>query len=275
MTFRVKFWGVRGNIAVSHPSHSITGGNTSCIEINLGKRRVVFNAGTGMRELGREMMAQEVNDFDLMFTHTSWDHIAGFPFFVPAYVPGRSIRVFAGHLADHGGVRRILSDQMRGPTFPIPIETMQADLKFEDFKPGDEFSLFDGAHIRTTALDHPIGATGYRLDYEGRSFALIAPTEHGVAETDRRIVDLIDGADLVAYDCTYGLTEYSEHRGMGHSTWAAGVEFCRAAKVKRMAMYHHSPDHDDKMIERLEADAKAEWPGVFAARDYMEIDLTV
>ena len=115
MAFGVKFWGVRGSIAVSSPEHVKYGGNTSCVELNLDGRRIVVDAGTGLRFLGNELMRQDVREVDVLLSHTHWDHISGFPFFVPAYVPNRSVRVISGHLRHREGIQRVLSYQMADP----------------------------------------------------------------------------------------------------------------------------------------------------------------
>jgi phosphoribosyl 1,2-cyclic phosphodiesterase len=273
MSFRVKFWGVRGEIAVSLPSHIKFGGNTSCIEVMLNGHRMIFNAGTGIRELGYEIMRSGDRDISILFTHTSWDHITGFPFFTPAYAPENSIRVFAGHLERYGGVKKILSRQMVGPMFPIPLETMRADLSFVDFEPGAEIDVDKEATVRTAPLNNPDGATGYRVDYKGKSIAVVAPTGHVPGKTDENAVGLMKNADLVIYDCTFSEEEFAKHPNAGHSTWEEGVRLCRLAGAKRMAMYHHSPDHSDAVIEQELAEARETWPGIFAAKDNQVVDL--
>lgn len=273
MSFNVKFWGVRGHIAVSLPSHIKYGGNTSCIEVRLNGHLIIFNAGTGIRELGRRIMQEDVGDITFLFTHTSWDHITGFPFFVPAFVPRLNISVYAGHLKKYGGVREILSGQMVGPMFPIPIETMQSNMEFTDFDAGDDLNVIDGVAIKTAPLRHPNGATGYRIEYDGKSLAMVAPTGHVVGEDDPNILRLIKGADLVIYDCTFTDEELHGRSERGHSTWNEGVRLCRRAGAKRMALYHYSPYHDDKDIEKMESDARKEWDGAFASYDGLEMKL--
>lgn len=273
MTFNVKFWGVRGHIAVSLPSHVKYGGNTSCVAVRLDGHLIIFNAGTGIRELGRQIMQENLSDITVLFTHSSWDHITGFPFFVPAFIPQLKLSICAGHLKKYGGIHNILSGQMVGPMFPIPIETMQAKMNFIDFDAGDDLDIVEGVKIRTAPLRHPNGATGYRIEYGGKSLAMVAPTGHVEGEDDPNILGLIKGADLVIYDCTFTAEEFATRSERGNSTWNEGVRLCKLAGAKRMAMFHYSPYHDDAAIEALEKEAQAVWPGVFAARDYMEIEL--
>jgi phosphoribosyl 1,2-cyclic phosphodiesterase len=235
VAFRVKFWGVRGSIACPTLEHMEYGGNTSCIEINIGDRCIVLDAGTGIRTLGQELMARGLRDIHLLFTHTHWDHINGFPFFVPAYLPDRTLSIMAGHLeGEEGAIRQTLSTQMDNPMFPVPLEAMQARMDFSDFDAGDTFSLFPGANIKTAPLRHPNGATGYRIEHAGKSVCYVTDTEHIPGEPDQNILGLIEGADLVIYDTTYTEEEFPSKVGWGHSTWNEAVRLCRAAEVKEV-----------------------------------------
>ncbi|MBL6958542.1 MAG: MBL fold metallo-hydrolase [Rhodospirillales bacterium] len=273
MTFKVKFWGVRGSIACPSADHIRYGGNTSCIEVQIGDRHFVLDAGTGIRGLGMEMQRLDIKTAHILLTHTHWDHINGFPFFVPAYNPDRKIHIMAGHLKDKGGVLNVLASQMDNPMFPVPLEAMQADIKFEDFSAGDHFQLYDDVEIKTAPLRHPNDATGYRINYKGKSACYITDTEHVPGELDQNILGLIDGADLVIYDCTYTEEEYESHVGWGHSTWQEGVKLCQEAGVKQMAIFHHDPEHNDAFMDDIGVQAQKVWDGTFIAKEQEEIIL--
>lgn len=273
MSFSVKFWGVRGSIACPSPEHVEYGGNTSCIEVKVGQERIILDAGTGIRNLGQELLKAGHKNCYLLLTHTHWDHINGFPFFTPAYVPGNSCHVMAGHLTEVGGIRQVLASQMANPTFPVPLEVMQADLTFEDFHAGDSFSFYDGVLVKTAPLNHPNGATGYRIEYEGKAVCYVTDTEHVVGEPDQNVLDLIEGADLVIYDSTYSDETFEAKIGWGHSTWQEGIRLCQAANVKKLAIFHHDPEHTDTMMRDVEEKAKALWPDCFVAKDFMEVQL--
>ena len=273
MTFAVKFWGTRGSIACPSPEYIKYGGNTSCLEVIADDRHIIMDAGTGIRGLGKKFLAHDIREAHLLLTHTHWDHINGFPFFVPAYDPNRSIHIMAGHLnAESDGIRGALSQQMDSPMFPVPLEAMRANLRFEDFEAGDEFNIA-GVKVRTAPLIHPNRATGYRLEYNGKAFCYITDTEHAPGDPNQRILGLIEGADMVIYDSTYTEEEFPSKIGWGHSTWNEGIRLCQAAKVKRLAIFHHEPDHDDAFMEGLEAEAKEKWPGAFVARDGMQVEM--
>lgn len=270
---RVTFCGVRGSIPVSSPHYVKYGGNTSCVEVRAGDHRFVLDAGTGIRALSRLYLNTDVRTIHLLLSHTHWDHISGLPFFRPAYDPARTMTIHAGNLAEHGGVRRVLIRQMSEPMFPVPLDAMKAVVEFGDFTAGDTIRLQPEVTIRTVRLNHPNGATGYRLDHGGRSVCYITDTEHLPDRLDDGILDLIDGSDLVIYDSMYTEEEYPAHVGWGHSTWNEGVRLCRAANVRQLAIFHHEPDHDDAFMDRLAAEATAEWQGAIVAREGMTLSI--
>ena len=273
MSFRIKFWGVRGSIACPQSSHMKYGGNTSCVEVDLGGRRIVFDAGTGIRGLGKDFLTTDVRDIFLLLTHTHWDHINGFPFFVPAYDPRRTMRIMAGHLKHSGGIQAVMSSQMNNPVFPVPMEAMQAKARFIDFECGESFKLFDDVNIVTKPLNHPNGATGYRIEYGGRAACYVTDTEHVPGKPDENVLALIDGADLVIYDCTYTEKEFPTRIGWGHSTWNEAMRLCKAANAKQLVIFHHDPDHDDVFMEGLEREAQAAWSQCVVARESMVLTL--
>ena len=273
MIFRVRFWGVRGSIACPSPNHVRYGGNTSCIEVGVGEHRFVLDAGTGIRQVGKGFLERDIRTAHLLLTHTHWDHINGFPFFTPAYNPNCAIHIMAGHLKEAGGVQGVLSTQMNNPMFPVPLEAMQATLRFEDFEAGDTFQLYPDVRIRTAPLNHPNGANGYRIEHGGKAACYITDTEHVAGEPDQNILGLIEGAELMIYDCTYTEDEYPAHMGWGHSTWNEGMRLCQMAGCKSLIIFHHEPDHDDTFMANLEAEAKATWDGCVVAREGMQLKL--
>jgi phosphoribosyl 1,2-cyclic phosphodiesterase len=269
MSVAVKFWGVRGSIACPSPQHVVYGGNTSCLEIFAGDQRIVMDAGTGIRNLGGDFIRDGVKKGVLMMTHTHWDHINGFPFFGPAFMANSQFTIYAGHLSDSGGIENVLANQMANPTFPVPLEALQAELKFEDFRAGETWDMDGGVVVKTQPLNHPNGATGYRIEHGGKSICYVTDTEHIVGKPDQNVLKLIEGADIVVYDCTYTDAEFKAKIGWGHSTWQEGVRLCKAAKVKQLAIFHHDPDHNDDFMRQVEVDARKEWAGTVVAREQM------
>jgi len=267
MTLSVKFWGVRGSIACPSENHIKYGGNTSCIEINASGHRLVLDAGTGIRGLGKTFVNDDVKQVHILLTHTHWDHINGFPFFIPAYDPTRSLHIMAGHLSGGESIQNVLATQMDNPMFPVPLSAMQAEMVFQDFEAGASFDVYDDLHVRTAPLNHPNGATGFRIEHKGSSVCYVSDTEHVPGELDQNILNLIEGADLVIYDSTYTEEEFVTKIGWGHSTWNEGVKLCREAGAKSMAIFHHDPEHTDEFMDKLGEEAKAVWDGSFVARE--------
>lgn len=272
MEFWVRFWGVRGSIACPSPNHVEYGGNTSCLEVCADGYSIVLDAGTGIRNLGQSFLERGVREATVLLTHTHWDHINGFPFFTPAYAPDHTFHVKAGHLADVGGVERVLAGQMARPTFPVPLAALQADIQFDDFHAGEEFDV-GPVRVKTAPLQHPDGATGYRLEYGGKSFCYVTDTEHTPGKPDERIKSLIAGTDLLVYDSTYTDEEFDSHIGWGHSTWQEGVRLSQACGVKRLAIFHHDPYHDDEFMRGVEARAGELFENSFVAKEGTQVDI--
>lgn len=267
--FFVKFWGVRGSIACPGPRTVRYGGNTSCVEIRCGGRLLIFDAGTGLRDLGNGLVGNGPVEAELYLTHTHFDHICGLPFFAPLYSAGNKVRLSAGHLLPETDLRRVLMEMMMAPLFPIPPTAFKADVSFVDFAAGGVLSPGDGITVRTALLNHPNRATGYRIEYGGRSICYVTDTEHEEGKRDRRIVRLIHGADLVIYDSTYSDEEYPKYRGYGHSTWQEGVRLADAAAAKTLVIFHHDPNHDDDRMDGIAAAAEIARPGTVVAREGM------
>ena len=270
--FTVRFWGVRGSIACSGPRTARYGGNTSSIEVRCGARMLLFDAGTGLRYLGNSLASAPI-EADLFLTHTHFDHVCGLPFFRPFFQPQNRFRLWAGHLAEGMTLRRVLGEFMMSPLFPVPPQVFRARMEYREFKAGETLRPAPDIAVRTATLNHPDGATGYRVEFGGRSLCYLTDTEHVPGAPDRNILALIDGADLVIYDSMYTDAEYDTYVGWGHSTWQEGVRLCRAARAKRLAVFHHDPEHDDDMLDGIAREVEKQLPGSVVARDGLVLEL--
>ena len=257
---KVRFWGVRGSISCSGAAYARYGGNTSCLEVTGGGRRLIFDAGTGIRPLGLELARQPLVDIDIYFTHTHLDHITGLTFFSPLFGRHNSVRLWAGHLEPPYRLKQVVSKLMQAPLYPVSMEAFQAQVAFCEFQSGDKLSCGEMA-MRTAPLNHPNGATGYRVDFRGKSICYITDTEHRGSGPDSVIVDLCRGADIMIYDSSYTDQEYPRYRGWGHSTWQEGVRVADAADVGTLVIFHHDPSHDDAFMDGVAREAALSRPG--------------
>lgn len=274
--FLVRFWGVRGSIACPGAPTVRYGGNTSCIEMLVGNHRLIFDGGTGLRELGVSLLRHMPLEANLFFTHSHWDHIQGFPFFVPAFVKGNRFNIY-GAIAPNGStIEQRLNDQMLHPNFPVPLQIMGADLKFHDIDIGETVKI-DDVVVENALLNHPGESVGYRVSYQGKAAAYITDTEHFPDRLDENVLALARDADVMVYDATYTDAEYSDPKsskvGWGHSTWQEGVKIAKAANVKTLVIFHHDPAHDDEFMDQVAADTKAVFPNSVVAREGMALDL--
>jgi phosphoribosyl 1,2-cyclic phosphodiesterase len=270
---QLKFWGVRGSIPVSGPEFERYGGNTSCIELVHDGRHLLFDAGTGVREAAAALRKDGIDDIDLFFTHSHYDHIIGLPFFEPIYNPKVTVNLWSGHLAGKTTTRGMVDQFMRPPWFPVEPDICRATLGFRDFHSGDVLTPHEGIVIRTAMLNHPGGAIGYRIEWAGRIIALVYDTEHTDGEINQAALSLMQDADIAVYDTTYTEVEMGKYRGFGHSTWQEGVKLAKKAGARQLALFHHSPSRTDNELDAMQAQAKESFAGAFAAHDGQLIEL--
>ncbi|WP_237180124.1 MBL fold metallo-hydrolase [Rhodoplanes sp. Z2-YC6860] len=248
------------------------GGNTPCVELICGRHTLIFDAGTGIRQLGMALVnGANTTDFDIFLSHGHIDHVVGLPFFAPLFVKDQVVRVWGGNLQAAGGVKQAVKKLMSFPFFPLQVDALQARLEFHDFSAGDTINLRPGITLRTAPLNHPGGATGYRVDFNGSSVAYVTDIELGAGTLDPALIDLIKDASLLILDTTYTNEELPSHLGWGHSTWQQGVELANAAKVGRLCLFHHDPEHDDDTMDKIAAKAEAARPGTIVAREGLKV----
>jgi phosphoribosyl 1,2-cyclic phosphodiesterase len=273
----VRFWGVRGSIPTPGPATVKVGGNTSCVEVRCGKDLVIFDAGTGIRLLGNQLLREMPVTAHLLFSHVHWDHIQGFPFFVPAFIPGNTFRLY-GQKNVTGTISETLAGQMNYPSFPVGLADMGATFHFHDLQEGQVVELPGGGRIRNARLNHPNGCLGFRVEFEGKVVVYATDTEH-YAILDPKMVRLGKDADLLIYDATYTPDEYAgkvdgvPKTGWGHSTNEEAARVALAVGAKRLVLFHHDPTQNDEAVEAKETGARAIFPDAVAAREGLVIEL--
>ena len=266
MSFRLRFWGTRGSIPTPGSATVRYGGNTPSIEVRTPSGSlVVLDAGTGIRELGRALIARANGSpitGDIFLTHAHWDHIQGIPFFGPLFLPGNRV-TFHSHC--NGSLEEVLEGQMARPYFPIDLASVAARREFVDID--SQAVSFSGITIRPFSLNHPQGAVGYRIE-TGKSVIVYATDhEHGDPRLDKLLLENAAEADILIYDAQYTPEEYSKYSGWGHSTWVEAVRVARDARARRLLLFHHDPAHNDAFLEEIGNTARQSFEAVEAARE--------
>jgi CheY-like chemotaxis protein/phosphoribosyl 1,2-cyclic phosphodiesterase len=289
---KVRFWGTRGSVAKPGATTLRYGGNTSCVEIrSVDGTLVVLDCGTGAHGLGHALMAagEPCCNGHLMITHTHWDHIQGFPFFAPLFVPGNTWDIYAPGAVGQQ-LERTLAGQMEYNYFPVTLAQLGATTHYHDLVEG-HFAI-GGVRVVTQYLNHPALTLGYRLESGGVVLAYSVdhephapnpvarrPGEPPIHAEDRRHVEFLADADLVIHDAQYTLEEYPQKTGWGHTPAEWAVDYAVAARVRRLALFHHDPFRDDDAIDRLvetcrrRASAAGSPLHVFAAAEGEELHL--
>jgi phosphoribosyl 1,2-cyclic phosphodiesterase len=264
------FWGVLGSIPTPGTATSKFGGNTACVELRAGNDRVIFDAGTGMRELGQHLAAESNLEVSVLLSHYHWDHLLGLPFFVPIFKSDTILNIY-GEAKEGGGPRDALMRQFAAPSFPVEFSTLPSKLNFFDVKPGDAFEV-GKIKIVVGRLNHPNAAICYRA-YVGKISVVYASDHEHDGQGDDDLIEFCRGANALIYDSMYSNATYANKRGWGHSTWEEAVRVAKAAKVKKLFLYHHDPANDDKAMAKIDRGAKKAFAGSVVAREGLSIPL--
>lgn len=292
---RIKFWGVRGSYPAPGAGTVKYGGNTACVEIRLGGRTIILDAGTGIIPLGRKLARRREPEVLLLLSHYHHDHTQGFPFFLPAYLPSVRLHIF-GPGGTPESLRRVLEHNQSLETFPIGLHEMASSKDIRSVRES-QIILWDQAGVRLAesakgvrkdtvmihihkSYAHPGGAYVYRITWRGTSVVYATDTE-GYVGTDHRLVQFAKGADVLIHDAQYsedhyrgGLTGFPSTQGYGHSTVRMACEVAAAAEVGQLILFHHEPSYSDEMVMDIEASAQAQFAKVRAAYEGLEVDLT-
>jgi phosphoribosyl 1,2-cyclic phosphodiesterase len=263
----IRFWGTRGSIASPGKSTVKYGGNTSCVEVRINKQIFIFDAGTGIRDLGTKLMKefslQPLVTVHLFISHTHWDHIQGFPFFLPAYAKNFQVYVY-GPPARDKSLKDLLKLQMDAEYFPVPLGDLNAQITMQEVR--EPFWIGD-AQVTPFYVNHPAMTLAYKISEGGKTFIYASDnepyrytlhaarqdqgaTQYG-AELDQKFIEFLTGADFLVSEAQYTLDEYRSKIGWGHSPIESVVEFAMKANVKQLALYHHDPAHDDATIDMM------------------------
>ena len=269
MSLRVRFWGTRGSIPTPGAQTVRYGGNTPCTEVRTDDGwLIILDAGTGIRELGRELLQRSNGapiQGDIFLTHAHWDHIQGIPFFAPIFGRGNHFTIWGSQSLERS-VDKIVRDQMSPVVFPVTFEELDATIDFRDLVVGTRCEG-TGYEVTAFAVQHPGGALGYRFtEPGGRGGALVYVSDNELSPHERygsapdwkqQMVEFVRGARIMIHDSTYTADEYENHRGWGHSTFNETVELALEAGVGTLVLFHHEPRRTDDMLDTCLADCRA------------------
>ncbi|MBN2652677.1 MAG: MBL fold metallo-hydrolase [Spirochaetales bacterium] len=277
---KVKFWGVRGSIPCPGPTTVKYGGNTACIELRFDDRLVIIDAGSGIRELANFMLGNDLPKgpikTQIFFSHTHWDHIMGFPFFIPIFIPGTKLDIYGPVTYENEGLEEIIGGQLKYRYFPVKHSELSATIHYHHLRECT-LDLGDGLTVQTKYLNHPILCLGYKFTYKGKTvttcydtepFRNLFPTdpndpkydEEAAREGDiaakqenNKILQFFKDTDLLIHDSQYTTEEYNKGKvGWGHSTYNWVVNSAHKANVKTLAFFHHDPMSDDAKLDKIE-----------------------
>ena len=273
---KVTFYGTRGSIPVPEREFVQFGGNTSCILITFSTGRIaILDAGTGIRKLGNDLLAASHEQYDNIIvglSHTHWDHIQGFPFFKLANDPRRHITLaISGKGRATKDLESVFATTMQDDYFPVAMNKIGAKLTFWQADVS-EYTTPRGVGIVASKHKHPGGAYGYRITEGDKTLVYCTDVEHG-DEIDSNVVALSKDADLLIHDAQYTPEELKEKKGWGHSSWEQAVEVAERAGARKLALFHHDPEHSDEFLLHTEIEVQKRFPEAFFAREGMEIQL--
>ncbi len=299
--FLVRFWGVRGSYPTPGATTVRHGGNTSCVEVQVGAGKghtLIFDAGSGIIHLGEHLLQQREHkeqqaalNATLFITHGHGDHLIGFPFFAPLFDPHLSLHVFGPQLMNYN-VEQLVTQLMSPPYFPVDVRTLPSRRSFHTIEdkqciiwndtyadPRVDMLPHEVKHDEVCVVakftqSHPMdGAVMYRIEYAGRHvvYATDVEWQHGC---DDDVLAFIEGADLLIHDAQYTRHEYVQMKhGFGHSTIEMAVATAQAAHVHELVLFHHDPTYDDMQLDRMEAEAQTSFAHTHSAYEGMEINL--
>ncbi|MBI5242095.1 MAG: MBL fold metallo-hydrolase [Elusimicrobia bacterium] len=255
----IKFWGARGSIPVSGREYLRYGGDTTCVELRAaGGEVVIIDAGSGIRRLGKRLMKEGRQSFILLFTHSHWDHVMGFPFFLPIYFKGTRLRMMGCPFAQKA-VKDVIARTMQPPVFPVKFDDIGAKFAYSEIC-AEPFRI-GGMRVEPVLLSHPNRGLGYRFIERGKSFVFLTDNELGLVHPGglalKDYVEFCRGADLLVHDCEYLDSEYPKRRAWGHSTLSQALRLALASSVRRLGLFHHNQERTDAQIDAMVRECRA------------------
>jgi len=270
--FVVQFWGVRGQISAPGKETIRYGGNTSCVEMRVGKKRLIFDCGSGFRVLGNNLLGQMPVEAHIFFTDCHWDSIQGFPFFTPAFIPGNCFHLYGAEASNGATMEQRLGSQMLHPNFPVPLQVMRSELKFYDLTSCHKI-LLDDVTVEAVFLNYSYRSMGYRVSWQGRSVVYATARLPYLNHLDKNLLHLADDADLLILDAPHTLDDQdileSSPLIWKDELWQTGIATAKAAQVKQIVISRFNPDYNDDILDQMEKQVQLVFPNNLLAREGM------
>jgi phosphoribosyl 1,2-cyclic phosphodiesterase len=265
--FLVNFWGVRSLIATPGCENSRYGGNTSCVEITVGSKRLIFDGGTGLRILGKNwLLDSQPLEGHLFFTNSQSNRIQGFPFFAPAFLTNNSFHIYGTAASNGASIKQCLCDQMLQPHFPYPLQVMQSELQFYNVVAGREI-LLDDVKVCTALINQTQKSIGYRVSWQSHSIAYVTDIQTNLDEFDKeKITQLIQDVDLLITNSPYIPTTAHRYQ-KSDLDWQTGIELAHDCGVKHLVISHHHPDDDDISLDSMQKSIQSVFPKGIVAHE--------
>jgi phosphoribosyl 1,2-cyclic phosphodiesterase len=272
--FTVEFWGVRGLIPTPGSNTSRYGGNTACVEMHVGGQSLIFDGGTGLRILGKNWLSLNCpTEAHIFFTNSQSNRIQGFPFFIPAFVPGNCFHIYGAPASNGAAIKQSLYNQMLQPHFPYPLQMMQSEFKFDNLNSGTVVTL-DDIRITTAMINKSHRSMGYRISWQEYNVAYVTDLQPNFDEVEySRIMQLSESADLLIINATYSYPAIQNHQPPS-SYYENIVELAQIAGVKRVVISHHHPDCEDDFLDKIEAEVRSVFPKTLLAREGLTLSVT-
>ncbi|MFQ5583038.1 MAG: MBL fold metallo-hydrolase [Calditrichia bacterium] len=298
-TFRLRIYGVRGSHPPTRINNTTIGVNTTCLRIDLGPHVIIFDAGTGIVNLGQDLMGeiqggkskQNLWKLHILFTHFHIDHLMGFPYFLMNYIPNTQIDFISPRLVNYR-LEEVLEQLMSPALFPVTLSELPSTRRFHDFGEGKVVLFFEDSfkivHLSDAGTEknwigkiscsrfytHPkSGSYTYKIETGSGKSIVFATDVEGFVGGDKRLLKLSEGADILIHDAQYTFDEYAMFQGFGHSTYKMACDIAKEAGVKKLLLFHHDPKHGDELLQELQESARKIFPETYMATESMDFTL--
>ena len=267
----IKFWGVRGSHPTPDENKSLFGGDTSCVEIRTKNDLFIFDMGSGLRNLGTEMISDKSTpkNINIFLSHYHWDHIVGFLSFKPLFDSSFIFNIYGYN--KNTDIKHVSDKLLDSTVWPVSMDMLLAKVNFKNLS-GDKMRINDHITVRYTSHPHPNDAASYKLSINDYSILYTTDCEHENENLNQNVLDIANGADVLIHDSHFLVEDLPKHKGWGHSSWKEAIDVAEKTNIKDLILFHFSPEYDDDTISIMQKEAKKIFPNTIAAKQGMKIE---